>query len=128
MCVRSAELKLLGALVLASVLACSSAPAPSARDVADANDSGRTLVAQTASERELLKRVARLPNNGSQRVGTLAVVAEPTYQAASGRQCRALHITAAAGQAMTHRLACTGGGSWVFVPDVFGSQTSPDPE
>lgn len=106
--------------LLLAALACSSAPAPSARDVVDANDTGRTLSGSSEGERALLARVAKLPSGSAQHVGGASVVAEQPYAAASGRTCRALHISAAPARPAQHRLACSNGESWFFVPDVFG--------
>jgi len=102
-------------------VACSSVRQPTARDVADANDTGRTLPAVSEPERQVLSRVAGLPNDTASRVGEASVIAEAPYTAASGRSCRALHITSGASRQPLHRVACTDGGTWFFVPDVFGA-------
>lgn len=102
------------------LVACSSGPVPSPRDVADANDTGRTLDARSATERALLVEAASLPSGTQRRVGGATVVADAAYAAASGRTCRVLHITEAAAKVMD-RLACSDGKSWFFVPDVFGA-------
>jgi len=110
------------AAALAASAACSSAPPPSARDVADANDTGRTLSPSSEGERELLRRISQLPAGTPQRVGDESVVAEPPYTAASGRTCRALSLTSGKTGKVFHRVACSGGGNaWFFVPDVFGA-------
>lgn len=111
----------LGAPLLLAALACSSAPTPSARDVVDANDTGRTLAGNNDTERALLARVGKLPSGNAQQIGGASVVAQPPYVAASGRTCRALLIAAAPARPAQHRLACSNGESWFFVPDVFGS-------
>lgn len=108
-------------LLTALLIACSSTPATSARDAADANDTGRKLVPTSESERALLKQLSGLPNGKAQRVGDATIVAEPPYHAASGHLCRALSVTAGANQQASHRLACSDGQSWFFVPDVFGA-------
>lgn len=108
-------------LLIALLTSCSSTPATSARDAADANDTGRKLAPTGESERALLRQLSGLPNGKAQRVGDATIVAEPLYHAASGRSCRALSVTPSAKQQATHRLACSDGQSWFFVPDVFGA-------
>lgn len=108
------------------LMACSSAPKPSARDIADANDTGRALTATNASERQLLQQAAALPAGAPRRVGNATVVGEPTYTAASGRMCRALHVTAAGSAKIVRRLACSDGKAWFFVPDVFSGDGATD--
>jgi hypothetical protein len=100
--------------------ACASSPPLSPRDVADANDTGRTLAPTNQSERELLQRIPQLPAGPAQRIGDDVVVVEAAYAAASGRTCRAVRLTASKTGKTSHRVACNGGGSWFFVPDVFG--------
>lgn len=90
--------------------------------MADANDTGRTVAARSEGERALLGKVPSLPSGVVTRVGSDSVSAEEPYTAASGRTCRALTITPAASRNATHRLACTDGRTWFFVPDVFGSE------
>jgi hypothetical protein len=109
-------------LSLTLPIACSAAPAPSARDVADANDTGRTLNARSESERALLAEAGALPNTSSRRFGSTSVSAEPPYTAASGRTCRVLHITDATSTAARERLVCSTSNGWLFVPDVFGAE------
>lgn len=99
--------------------ACSGQPAASARDVADANDTGRTLSPQTANERQLLQQLSQLPNGTARQIGDANVVAEAPYSAASGHTCRAVQLTSRQKRTADHRLACTDGHAWFFVPDVF---------
>jgi hypothetical protein len=99
-------------------LSCSGPQLLSPIDVSDASDTGRSMQGQTDGERQLLKDLSNLPSSAPQRAGNVTVVAEPAYAAASGRTCRALHVTVAA--RTSHRLACRGDASWFFVPDVFG--------
>jgi hypothetical protein len=73
------------------------------------------------SERTLLRQLSTLPSGKQQQVGDATVTAEAPYQSASGRTCRALHVTRGKQQPATQRLACSDGKSWFFVPDVFGS-------
>ncbi len=117
-----------GLPMLLSVLpiACSSTPKTSARDAADANDTGRKLPPNSQSERTLLNELSSLPSGKERRIGNETVVAEPPYAAASSRTCRALHIAAGQPPGTSHRLACTDGARWFFVPDVFGSNASPE--
>lgn len=105
------------------LVACSSSPAASARDVADANDTGRTLDAKSDTDRAMLRELPTLPSKTPRQVGNATVVAEPSYASASGRSCRALRIKAA-GHQPTARLACNDGKHWFFVPDVFGGSDS----
>jgi len=111
----------LWAATLGGLLACSSVPPPSARDVADANDTGRALTAQSEAERAVLGHVASLPTDSPRRIGGLTVRAERPYPAASGRTCRTLHLSAAPGVTPSARLACSDGNKWFFVPDVFAT-------
>jgi hypothetical protein len=108
------------AALLLFVAACSAGPVVNQRDIADANDVGGTLAAQTPLERDLLQQVASLKTATAQRIGDSMVIADSPYQAASGRRCRSIHVTAAGAGAAVQRLACTNGNAWVFVPDVFG--------
>ncbi len=110
-------------LFMAFLSACSAQPQTSPRDVADANDTGGRLAPSSDGERALLLRLSKLPSSAPQRVGDATVVAEPAYQAASGQTCRALHLTQA-NAAARHRLACSDGKTWFFVPDVFGSNAT----
>ena len=110
------------ALGLALLLnACTAQRPPSARDVADANDAGRTLSPKTANERLLLHQLSALPNGRARRIGDASVVADAPYHAASGHTCRALQMTPGGARAADHRLACTDGRGWFFVPNVFAS-------
>jgi hypothetical protein len=111
----------MGALAsLAAVLACSARPVASARDMADANDTGATLEGRTEDERAVLAQLPRLPTGKPQRVRGTSVVADEPYEAASGRRCRTLHLQDGAQPNFTDRLACTNGKQWFFVPNVFG--------
>jgi len=119
---RAAERRGPWSLLLLLPLACSSAPQPSARDVADANDTGRSLAAKSDDERALLGKLAALPSGQPHRFGATTVVAEAAYTAASGRTCRALHLTRASTQVSHDVLACKNGNAWSFVPDVFAGE------
>lgn len=112
----------LGALVgLLSLLgSCSARSVTSARDVADANDTGATLRGKTEDERAVLAQLSRLPVGNPQKVGSTSVVADEPYEAASGRRCRALRLQTSGQRSGTERLACTNGKEWFFVPNVFG--------
>jgi hypothetical protein len=103
---------------------CASARGGEARDLADANDTGSTLGARSASERVMLTAVSGLPSGQPREVAGTTVVAEPAYAAASGRTCRALSLNPRKPGKASHRLACTIGGAWFFVPDVFGGDES----
>lgn len=102
-------------------LACSATSTVSARELADANDTGRTLAAKSAEERQLLQHVPQLRSDHEELVGGLRVVAEPVYEAASGRRCRGITNR----QTGERRLTCSDGGAWFFVPDVFGAAKEP---
>lgn len=104
-------------------LACAATPQPSAREVADANDTGQALTAKTEQDRAVLREVAGLPSGVARRISGTDVIAEAPYVAASGRTCRALQLGAPTPAQTTHRLACSDGQSWFFVPDVFGSSS-----
>lgn len=117
---------LFGLMVVAAIggpLACSSAPRPNARDVADANDTGRTLNPRSDMERALLGQVATLPTGAPRQLGGVLVRAERPYPAASGRTCRVLTITSDSLRPPSSRLACSDGSRWFFVPNVFGTDS-----
>jgi hypothetical protein len=114
----------LRAVALTLLTACASSPALNPRDVADANDTGRTLAPASQSERELLHRMPELPAGPALRIGDDSVAAEAAYTAASGRTCRAVRLTASKTGKTSHRVACNDGGSWFFVPDVFGGNST----
>lgn len=101
--------------------ACGASPVLAGRDVEDANDLGRTLAPVTTTERQMLAQLGTLPSGTPRTIGGAAVRAEPPYDSASGRTCRALQITDQ--DKATHRLACRRGRAWVLVPDVFGSSS-----
>jgi hypothetical protein len=116
---RASERRWSALLLLLPPLACSSVRQPTARDVADANDTGRTVPAASATERQVLDRVASLPSGVATQIGDATVSAEAPYTAASARTCRPLHITANASRQTLHRIACSDGRAWFFVPDIF---------
>jgi hypothetical protein len=118
---RATERRWSALLLLLLPLACSSVRQPTARDVADANDTGRTVPAVSATERQVLDRVAALPSGTATRIGDATVNAEAPYAAASARSCRALHITLSSSRQPVHRVACNDGRAWFFVPDIFGT-------
>ncbi|HWA73940.1 MAG TPA: DVU3141 family protein [Polyangiaceae bacterium] len=99
--------------------ACSADPALNARDAADAIDTGRVLVPASESERKVLSELSALPSGKELAVGDARVVAEEPYASASGKNCRALQLTSGPTRRASHRLACSEGGAWFFVPDVF---------
>lgn len=104
--------------VTALLFACSSTPLASARDIADANDTGPLLAGKSASDRALLGQLSGLPSGTPRRIGNELVVAEAPYSAASGRRCRVVHLSEAPAKSAISRLACSDGESWFFVPDV----------
>lgn len=69
----------------------------------------------------MLSALPTLPSGQPRRVAAATVVAEPAYTAASGRTCRAVQLSSATSTRTSHRLACTSGRDWFFVPDVFGA-------
>ncbi len=111
-------------LLAGALLSCGGGAKPNPRDAADANDTGGTLPGRTASEQNILQQVAQLPPGSAKTIGDSVVIAEPAYYAASGRTCRALSITQGQRKQASHRLACTDGRAWFFVPDVLGLQTA----
>lgn len=115
----------LAGLLLVAALGCSPATVVSQRDVADANDTGRTLPAEDDADRALLRELTHLPSGSPRRFGSKSVVAEAPYTAASGRSCRTLHFTTTT-RAPVSRLACNDGKNWFFVPDVFGASHVPE--
>lgn len=121
---RASEGSRLSLAALLLPLACSSAPQPGVRDLADANDTGRSVGARSDDERALLARLGTLPSGKPERVGTTTILAEPAYAAASGRTCRALQLTQGPRSVSRARLACSKGDAWFFVPDVFEGDTT----
>jgi hypothetical protein len=107
--------------LVATLIGCSAGPVTSPRDAADANDTGRKLGPSDELERALLAELPKLPSDAPRQIGRSTVVADPPYQAASGRTCRALHLTPAQKSDATLRLVCSDGKTWFFVPDVFAS-------
>lgn len=108
----------------ALLVACSSVRQPSPRDVADANDTGRGLTAASEAEREIIRQLPQLREGAEVRVRDFSVVGDPAYSSASGRTCRALHLTQRGTGKVQHRLACSEGSTWFFVPDVLGAENS----
>ena len=108
------------ALALPALLgvACGGARHATSIELANANDTGSTVKAETEVEREILKALPSLPSGVSRPVRGTAVIAQPAYTAASGRTCRALEL-GPAGRRPSSRLACSDGGAWFFVPGVF---------
>lgn len=125
---RIAELRCWLVVLSVGQLGCAAAPTPTAREVADANDTGRTLTATSETERKTLAQIANLGDGASRRVGNATVIAEAPYASASGRTCRAVHLTTENPHNTVHRLACSDGQAWFFVPDVFGASPSSPPE
>lgn len=95
-----------------------SARHPDRQETLDANDVGTVLSDVDADERAALARLPELHDGKVATVGKWKVVAEPVYVAASGRSCR--RVSFVSGTEGEERLACTEGGAWFFVPDVFG--------
>lgn len=104
--------------------ACSPRPETSARDAADANDTGRVLAPRSESERALLQQLATLPSGVARRIADATVTAEAPYEAASGRTCRAISVSSPATAKKSRRLACNDGKAWFFVPDVFSGTST----
>jgi hypothetical protein len=101
--------------------ACSPRPETSARDAADANDTGRVIAPSSESERALIQQLATLPSGVKRTVGDAVVTADAPYEAASGRTCRQVSISSP--RKRMRRLACSDGKAWFFVPDVFAGNT-----
>ena len=102
-------------------VACASPPAISAREAADANDTGRTSPARTDLERRVLRDLPQQPSGVARRIADVTVVVDEPYSAASGRTCRSIHFSGGASVSGA-RLACNAGSDWFFVPDVFGAR------
>jgi hypothetical protein len=108
---------------LSAVLAsCATQPPISARESADANDTGGSVPVTSAVERAVLRDLTRLPSGTPRRVIDATVVAEAPYTAASDRICRQLHLTLGPSGRKTERLACSRGTGWFFVPEIFGDR------
>ncbi len=114
----------MAALVTIAMFGCSKPPSIAAQDAADANDTGGALAAKSDNERALLREVGSLPTDKPRQIGEAAVVAGAPYTAASGRTCRALHLTEKGSTKSEGRLVCNNGKVWFFVPDVFGGELS----
>jgi hypothetical protein len=104
------------ALAIATA-SCAAGRPPSQTDLANANDTGRTIGAKSEGERAILRELPTLPSGKSRRVLDATVQAADPYAAASGNTCRALQIEA--GGKTSSRLACNDGKAWFFVPGVF---------
>jgi hypothetical protein len=104
--------------------ACGAKRAAEPRDLADANDTGAALAARSNLERAVLGSVSSIPIGQPTRIAGATVTAEAAYSAASGRTCRAVSMTADSQEATSHRLACSSGKAWFFVPDVFAGPHS----
>jgi hypothetical protein len=102
-------------------VACAAPPPASPRDLSDANDTGSRLEA-SPSDRALLARLSAMPSGTPRQVGDATVVADAAYAAASGRECRLLHLTRPQGHSTIDQLACSDGGDWFWVPDVFAAR------
>jgi len=113
-------------LTVATAAACGGAqPPPNDPAVLDANDRGSTVAPTSDAERQLLAQLGDLPTGKKQKIGSLTVVAQKPYYAASGRTCRNLDVTNATHPKQTGpRLACTDGSEWFFVPNVFVAPTA----
>ena len=107
-------------LLTALASACGGGNRSRAEDVTDANDTGRVVPAGTPTEKAILAQLGQLPPGSRRSLGGGSVMAEPAYHAASGRICRAVHISEAGQPKVRQRLACSDGRVWFFVPDVLG--------
>ena len=112
-----------GLLCLSLLLGCSRAASLNPRDVADANDTGSTLAAKNEREQSVLRELPSLASGVPHQIAGAAVVADAPYQSASGRTCRAVHISSGR-SSDDARLACGDGKVWFFVPGVFGDAAS----
>ncbi len=105
-------------LLSAGVSGCGgSHPQPTATELREANDTGRTVEASDATERAILQSLAELRPDTPRTVQGATVVVGGAYHAASGRTCRTVSITR--GGKEQNRLACSNGEEWFFVPNVF---------
>ena len=112
--------------VTAAAVACGGAQLPPDDPaVLDANDRGSTVAPTSDAERQLLAQLGELPAGKQHRIGSLTVVAQKPYNAASGRTCRSVNVTNATNKNQSGpRLACTDGAEWFFVPNVFVAPTT----
>jgi hypothetical protein len=83
------------------------------------------MAAAALSPGVVAERLPRLANGATLRVGDETVVGDAAYAAASGRTCRRLQLTQGSGPT-SDRLACSDGGAWFFVPDVFDTSKAAD--
>lgn len=91
---------------------------PTARDIRDANDLGRTVQPDSPAERAVLAQLDKIPADSPTEVQGIHVVAGERYHAASGRICRGVDLQPS-GARPAARVACTDGTNWFFVPNVF---------
>ena len=110
--------------ILATAGCGAGTPEPDAQAVRDAADTGGTVEPSSAEEQKVLDGLSDLAPGKTHNVGSLRVVADRPYFAASGRTCRRVTMTPGSGKASAAtRLACTEGQKWFFVPDVFRAPT-----
>jgi hypothetical protein len=113
-----------GALALAALTACTGcggAQRPSDDDIFHDPALRPGALEGDDVDRALLARLGELPAEARLELGGRAYVAGAVYHAASGRACR--QVLVSAGATSSARLACVArDATWVFVPDVFGSQ------
>lgn len=87
--------------------------------VVEGPGTGGRVEAGSDDERRILAQADALPAGEKTTVGSLAVVADEPYFAASGRTCRWLTVfTGKVGG--DRRLACKDQRGWFFAPDVLG--------
>ncbi len=105
------------ATLLVSLVGCgSSAPAE------DPSAMQRVVAPASAEEKQVLQAVPSLPSNKETIVGSYSVVAQEAYLAASGRECRWLHLARSGGAAANDdRLVCKDAEGWFFAPPVYPS-------
>jgi hypothetical protein len=109
-----------GVVVLALSAACASSTpkGADAQMLTDAADRGGRLEPASDAERAVLQQLDALAPDQPRDSGTTTIVAGPEYEAASGRRCRAVHVTISKSRASQTRLACRDGNGWFYVPDV----------
>ena len=97
---------------------------PTARDLRDANDLGRTIEPGNPSERAVLAELDGLPAETPRKLQGVVVVAGAPYHSASGRTCRSLRVKRG-NEMQPARVACTEGDGWFYVPNVFEPTPAP---
>jgi hypothetical protein len=111
--------------VLAWLLTACGGAASGAEHPAVAEPGGGVVEPASESERRLLGLLDTMPAGKPQTVGSLIVVADAPYFAASGRPCRGLTLTPEGKRESGRRVACKEEGKWFYVPNVLMAPVGP---